>query len=196
MLTAGTRKMNLIKAFILSFFLNFGFSIILLAENNKEAPGEYNARIKRISLMTQNLEESLNFFTMVIGFKIDFKGVLTPGKEPFLGPVFNIDTNKPINRALLSTSKEPRGLFLIEQKDMERPSINDVRSVVLVVEVESLEETLARARIFGSFVTETITDVTPEGENFSEAMILSPAGHAILVYQLGVNTEIKNKGSL
>ena len=188
--------MNLTKVFILSFFLNFGFSIILLAENNEEAPKNHNARIKRISLMTQNLEESLNFFTMVIGFTIDFKGTLSPGKEPFLGPVFNIDTNKPINRALLSTSKEPRGLFLIEQKDMGRPSINDVRSVVLVVEVESLEVTLARARIFGSFVTETITDVTPEGEHFSEAMILSPAGHAILVYQLGLNTEIKNRSSL
>ena len=189
MLTAGSTKMNLIKTFILSFFLNFGFSINVLAENNEEAPEDFNARIKRISLMTQNLEESLNFFTMVIGFKIDFKGTLAPGKEPFLGPVFNIDINKPINRALLSTSKEPRGLFLIEQKEMERPSINDIRSVVLVVEVESLEETLARARTFGSFVTETITDVTPEGEDFFEAMILSPAGHAILVYQLGVNTE-------
>ena len=111
-------------------------------------------------------------------------------------PTGNIDTNKPINRALLSTSKEPRGLFLIEKKEMERPPINDIRAIVLVVEVDNLEETLARAKTFESFVTKTITDVTPEGETFSEAMILSPAGHAILVYQLGVNTEIKNRSSL
>tara|TARA_X000001036_G_C20470400_1_gene721273 strand:+ start:56 stop:622 length:567 start_codon:yes stop_codon:yes gene_type:complete len=188
--------MNLIKASILGFFLNFSFSLFVLAENNEQALEDYTARIKRISLMTQNLEESLNFFTMVIGFKIDFKGTLPPGKEPFLGPVFNIDTNKPINRALLSTSKEPRGLFLIEQKDMKRSSIDDIRSVVLVVEVDSLEKTLTRAKIFESFATETITDVTPEGETFSEAMILSPAGHAILVYQLKANKEIKNRSSL
>ena len=73
--------MNLTKVFILSFFLNFGFSIILLAENNEEAPKNHNARIKRISLMTQNLEESLNFFTMVIGFTIDFKGTLSPANK-------------------------------------------------------------------------------------------------------------------
>ena len=188
--------MNLIKASILGFFLNFSFSLFVLAENNEEALEDYTARIKRISLMTQNLEESLNFFTMVIGFEIDFKGTLPPGKESFLGPVFNIDTNKPINRALLSTSKEPRGLFLIEQKEMKRPSIDDIRSVVLVVEVDSLEETLNRAKIFESFATETITDVTPEGKTFSEAMILSPAGHAILVYQLKATKEIKNRSSL
>ena len=79
---------------------------------------------------------------------------------------------------------------------MKRPLIKDIRSVVLVVEVDSLEETLTRAEIFKSFATETITDVTPEGKTFSEAMILSPAGHAILVYQLKANKEIKNRNSL
>ena len=71
------------------------------------------SRIKRISLMTPDLDQSIAFFTGVIGFTLDFEGMLPPGGEPFLGPVFNIDAGKPIRRALLSTSTEARGLFLI-----------------------------------------------------------------------------------
>ena len=72
------------------------------------------ARIKRISLMTPDLDRSIEFFTEVVGFTLDFEGTLPPGGEPFLGPVFNIDVSRPIRRALLSTETEPRGLFLIE----------------------------------------------------------------------------------
>ena len=38
--------------------------------------------------------------------------------------------------------------------------------------------------IFGAPVSETVTDVTPEGLRFSEAVIASPGGHAILVYEI------------
>ena len=62
------------------------------------------SRIKRISLMTPDLDQSIAFFTGVIGFAIEYEGTLPPGGEPFLGPVFNIDASKPIRRALLSTS--------------------------------------------------------------------------------------------
>ena len=45
------------------------------------------ARIKRISLMTPDLDRSIEFFTEVVGFTLDFEGTLPPGGEPFLGPV-------------------------------------------------------------------------------------------------------------
>ena len=61
------------------------------------------SRIKRISLMTPDLDRSIAFFTEVIGFTLDFEGTLPPGGEPFLRPVFNIDVSQPIRRALLST---------------------------------------------------------------------------------------------
>ena len=53
-----------------------------------------------------------------------------------------------------------------------------------MVEVESIDNTLALAAAAGAPVSETVTDVTPEGMLFSEAMITSPGGHAILVYEL------------
>ena len=52
------------------------------------------SRIKRISLMTPDLDQSIAFFTGVIGFTLDFEGTLPPGGEPFLGPVF---TSTPPN---------------------------------------------------------------------------------------------------
>ncbi len=142
------------------------------------------SRIKRISLMTPDLDQSIAFFTGVIGFTLDFEGTLPPGGEPFLGPVFNIDASKPIRRALLSTSAEARGLFLIEHPEAPAPDPDKPTAVVTVVEVESIESTLALAKAAGAPVSETITDVTPEGMRFSEAMITSPGGHAILVYEL------------
>ena len=142
------------------------------------------SRIKRISLMTPDLDQSIAFFTGVVGFTLDFEGTLPPGGEPFLGPVFNIDAAKPIRRALLSTSTEARGLFLIEHPEAPAPDPSRPTAVVTVVEVESIDNTLALAEAAGVPVSETVTDVTPEGMRFSEAMITSPGGHAILVYEL------------
>jgi catechol 2,3-dioxygenase-like lactoylglutathione lyase family enzyme len=142
------------------------------------------SRIKRISLMTPDLDQSMAFFTEVIGFTLDFEGTLPPGGEPFLGPVFNIDASKPIRRALLSTSTEARGLFLIEHPEAPAPDPAKPTAVVTVVEVEGIDKTLAFAEAAGAPVSETVTDVTPEGMRFSEAMITSPGGHAILVYEL------------
>jgi hypothetical protein len=57
--------------------------------------------------------------------------------------------------------------------------------VVTVVQVGNIGQTMKAARIFGAPVSESVTDVTPEGMRFSEAMITSPGGHAILVYEIG-----------
>ena len=151
------------------------------------------ARIKRISLMTRDLDRSIAFFTDVVGFSLDFEGTLPANGEPFLGPVFNIDASQPIRRALLSTNQEPRGLFLIEHP--EAPLVNPVvpTAVVTVVEVADIQATLNRAAKFGAPVSETVTDTTPEGMRFSEAMITSPGGHAILVYEIGALSDTEGQ---
>ena len=140
-------------------------------------------RIKRISLMTTDLDQSIAFFTEVIGFTLDFEGTLPANGEPFLGPVFNIDSDKPIRRALMSSATEPRGLFLIEHKPMPSPNATAPRSVVTVTQVDDLQATLLRAIEFGSETSDVVSDVTPEGASFAEALIMSPGGHAILIYQ-------------
>ena len=143
------------------------------------------ARIKRISLMTRDLDRSIAFFTDVVGFSLDFEGTLPANGEPFLGPVFNIDASQPIRRALLSTSQESRGLFLIEHPEAPLANPDVPTTVVTVVEVADIQATLNRAVKFGAPVSETVTDTTPEGLRFSEAMVTSPGGHAILVYEIG-----------
>ena len=69
------------------------------------------SRIKRISLMTPDLDQSIAFFTGVIGFTIEYQGTLPPGGEPFLGPVFNIDASKPIRRHCCRPQLKPAGCF-------------------------------------------------------------------------------------
>ena len=151
------------------------------------AASAQTSRIKRISLMTPDLDRSIAFFTEVIGFTLDFEGTLPPGGEPFLGPVFNIDASQPIRRALLSTKTEPRGLFLIEHKAMPPPDREAVNAAVTVIQVSDLYETLAAAGAFGVSHSDVFTDVTPEGLTFGEALITSPGGHALLVYEVGAS---------
>lgn len=59
------------------------------------AANAQTARIKRISLITPDLDQSIAFFTEVIDFTLDFDGVLPPSGEPFLGTIFNIDASRP-----------------------------------------------------------------------------------------------------
>ena len=143
-------------------------------------------RIKRISLMTPDIDQSIQFFTEVIGFSLDFEGTLPPNGEPFLGTVVNIDASVPLRRALLSTSQEPRGLFLIEHPNAPPPDTALPTAVVTVIHVDDLSRTMVRAERFGVSITETVTDVTPEGATFAEAMVTSPGGHALLLYQIGI----------
>ena len=73
---------------------------------------------------------------------------------------------------------------MIEHPEVPAPDPNEPTAVVTVVEVESINNTLALAAAAGVPVSETVTDVTPEGMLFSEAMITSPGGHVILVFEL------------
>ena len=73
---------------------------------------------------------------------------------------------------------------MIEHPEAPAPDPDKPTAVVTVIEVESIDNTLALAAAAGAPVSETVMDVTPEGMLFSEAMITSPGGHAILVYEL------------
>jgi catechol 2,3-dioxygenase-like lactoylglutathione lyase family enzyme len=155
---------------------------------SEEVMADETPRIKRISLMTPDIDRSIQFFTEVIGFSLDFEGTLPPNGEPFLGAVFNIDASLPLRRALLSTSQEPRGLFLIEHPTAPLADAALPTAVVTVIQVDDLSELMARAERFGVSTTETVTDVTPEGATFAEAMVTSPGGHVLLLYQIGTTT--------
>ncbi len=162
-----------------------GWCVILLSCLLAASVSAQTARVKRISLMTPDLDQSITFFTGVVGFTLDFEGTLPANGEPFLGPVFNIDTSRPIRRALLSTRTESRGLFLIEHPEAPLPDVKQPTVAVMVIEVEDLNETLARAKTFGSVVSDIFSDTTPEGRLFREAMINSPGGHRVLLYEVG-----------
>ena len=163
-------------------------ALLLAGLVSEEVMADETPRIKRVSLMTSDIDRSIQFFTEVIGFSLDFEGTLPPNGEPFLGAVFNIDASVPLRRALLSTSREPRGLFLIEHPNAPPADAALPTAVVTVIQVDDLSETMARAERFGIPTTEMVTDVTPEGATFAEAMVTSPGGHALLLYQIGTAT--------
>ena len=75
---------------------------------------------------------------------------------------------------------------MIEHPEAPASDPDEPTDFVTVVEVESIDNTLALTGAAGAPVSETVTDVTPEGMLFSEAMITSPGGRAILVYELSI----------
>ena len=140
--TPKQSKYQLKSFWKLNLSLSCLLAVVLSLPSNSVTASE-SPRIKRISLMTSDLDQSIAFFTEVIGFKLDFEGTLPPNTEPFLGPVFNVDGAKPIRRALLSTASEPRGLFLIEHLQLPLLDKTAPRPVVTVVQVDDLASTLA-----------------------------------------------------
>ena len=145
------------------------------------------SRIKFTSLITPDLDRLIAFCTGVIGFRLDFEGTLPPGGEAFLGPVSNIDAGQPIRRALLSTETEPQGLFLIEHEAMPPPNREAVNAVVTVIQVPDPYGTVTAAGVFGAMHSDVITDVTPEGLTFHEALIASLGRNAVLVCEIGAS---------
>lgn len=141
------------------------------------------ARIKRVALQTPDLDTAIQFFTEVIGFSLDSKGVIEANADPYLGVIFNIDTNRPFNRALLSTSTEQRGLFIFEQPNMRQLSASESRNFALVVETHDLDALKKRSIDFGIVPAAIISDVSSDGGIFREMLVVSPGGHAILVFE-------------
>ena len=75
---------------------------------------------------------------------------------------------------------------MIEHPNAPPPNASLPTAIVTVIQVDDLSATVARAARFGASTSDTVSDVTPEGATFREAMITSPGGHAILVYQIGI----------
>ncbi len=121
------------------------------------------------------------------GLTLDFEGTLPSGGEPFLGPVLKIDASQSIRRAMLSTKRESRGLFLIGYTAMS-PSISEaVNGAVTVFHVPDLYWTLASAGEFGTLNRDVVTDVTPQGLTFGEELLSNPGGYAVRIYAEGVS---------
>ena len=154
-----------------------------VATTQLDAEETPQARIKRAALVTDCLDCSIRFFTEVVGFRLDSRGTLPGGQEPELGQLFNIDASKDIERALLSTRTEQRGLFLIEQAKMPDRKPSDINPVVLVIETDDLVALVERARAMDITTGAIVHGTAAEGFQFSEARIVSPAGHVLLVYQ-------------
>ena len=66
----------------LNLSLSCLLAVVLSLASNSVTASE-SPRIKRISLMTSDLDQSIAFFTEVIGFTLDFEGTLPPNTEPF-----------------------------------------------------------------------------------------------------------------
>ena len=59
--------------------IRYLIAVLLLAGLvSGQAIADETPRIKRISLMTPDIDRSIQFFTEVIGFSLDFEGTLPP----------------------------------------------------------------------------------------------------------------------
>ncbi len=88
-----------------------------------------------------------------------------------------------MNRAVLSTSTEPRGFFLLEQPGMVITKPSELRNIVLVVETDDLTALKLIALEFSARSYSVVSGKTSDGGRFKEMLILSPRGHGVLVFE-------------
>lgn len=155
------------------------------------------ARIKRLAIIVPDLDRADLFFTEVLRFRADTKGLLDPSSESYLGVVFPGLPDRPLRRALYHTATEQRGLFVLEVPptgdavDQDSGQAGQVppkkasTGVLTVVESSDLDALQARARAHGFATAFPVSDVSPEGVVFKEVLVTGPGGHAFLVYQYG-----------
>lgn len=132
-----------------------------------------------------DLERAIVFFRDVLGFNLHSKGELVPKRDSVLLDLFNIEAGSNIPRALFSSSKEERVLFVMETDDALQYQTFDKRPSAMVIQTDNLAAVKKRAKAYGFVVGNSNVDANSQSkQQLHETTIIGPGGQAVLVYEL------------
>ena len=178
-------SLSLSLSLFLGLFLSLSVSGVALgasAAKTASSPGP-SGHIKRVALQVPDLERGILFFTDIIGLQLNRAFTMKPGDDPYFPRVFNLEHDRPVRVALLSTSTESRGLFLAELPEMRIPARDEPAVSLIVIEVADLEAVQQRAAEAGYETIDPQFGSAPDGTRYGEVLIVGPARHHILIFQ-------------
>jgi catechol 2,3-dioxygenase-like lactoylglutathione lyase family enzyme len=134
-----------------------------------------------------DLDRAIVFYRDVLGFALVQRGPLRLDAGSVLWELFNLPPGTPVERALFSSRKADRVLFVMAAPGAPEALRDAPRSPALVVASDDLEGAIARARALGFAVgkRQQSPASSDPARQLTEQILIGPGGQPVLVYQLG-----------
>ena len=139
-------------------------------------------RFQRANYLVSNKDRALLLYVDILGMNLDF--MKDSEEDSYSYEVFDIDESIPMEFALLSYENQPRVLALtilgdgnLEQNPMPRRS-------AIVIEVDNVDETVAKCKENGFHCYRDDHLITHDGREGKEVGILDDDGNLVVIYKI------------
>ncbi|HMB59794.1 MAG TPA: VOC family protein [Xanthomonadales bacterium] len=136
-------------------------------------------RFQRANFLVSNLERALGFYRDILGFEVAF--VKDSEADSYSYPVFEIERERSMRFAVLSTANQPRVMALTEVSGELSPVPHPRRSAI-VVEIEDIDGVLEKSRQAGLKVYPEEHLVTQDGREGREIGIVDADDNLVVIY--------------
>lgn len=136
---------------------------------------------QRAALLVDDLDKALEVYRDLLGLELEFVG--DDESDSFAYEIFAIPQNVQTRFAALSSESQQRTLALIEAPG--HAAAQSERRTAVVIQVESVAETLAAAKALGLKTCEARTELDPtKGPPRTESGFYDHDGHTVVIYNL------------
>ena len=137
-------------------------------------------RFQRANFLVSSIERALPFYRDVLGFSVAFSK--PPRESSYSHEVFGLDDRPPIGFMVLSTPSQERVMALTEVPGL--PPQDSPRRSAIVIDVERIDEVVARAREQGFQVFPEERLLTHDGRQGREVGLLDGDGNLTVIYHI------------
>ena len=139
-------------------------------------------RFQRANYLVSNKERALLLYVDILGMNLDF--MKDSEEDSYSYEVFDIDDSIPMEFALLSYENQPRVLALTILGDGNLEQNPKPRRSAIVIEVDNVDETVAKCKENGFHCYRDDHLITHDGREGKEVGILDDDGNLVVIYKI------------
>jgi catechol 2,3-dioxygenase-like lactoylglutathione lyase family enzyme len=138
-------------------------------------------RFQRANFLVSDLDRALAFYRDILGFSLEF--IKDSEEDSYSYPVFEINRDRNLRFAVLSTDSQVRVMALTEVSGPLEPVPMPRRSAI-VLEIPDVDGVVSASREAGLTVYEEEHLVTEDGREGREVGIVDEDGNLIVIYYI------------
>ena len=139
-------------------------------------------RFQRANYLVSNKERALLLYRDILGMSLDF--MKDSEEDSYSYEVFDIDDSIAMEFALLSYENQPRVLALTILGDGNLEQNPLPRRGAIVIEVDNVDETVAKCKEKGIHCYRDDHLITHDGREGKEVGILDDDGNLVVIYKI------------
>lgn len=143
-------------------------------------------RFQRANFIVRDIDKALLFYRDILGFEVAF--IKDSESDSYSYPVFEIERDRKMRFAVLSTTNQPRVMALTEVSG-EFSRVPYPRRSAIVLEVPNIDEVLERSRAAGLKVYPEEHLVTQDGREGREIGIVDADDNLVVIYWITIDPE-------